>query len=118
MSQASAELDHVCICLREHVLKLVAADAVQAQVCLHVRDAFMCVMRAIFQFINVPCTALVKVADLPFEFGEALLESLHAAQHVALAVLYDVDRALHAVNCCKKVCNARWCGAKHWPRRR
>ena len=62
----------------------------------------MCVMRAVFQFVNVPCTALVKVADLPFEFGEALFEGLHAAKHVALAILYDVDRALHAVNCCEK----------------
>ena len=117
MSQASAELDHVCVCLRKHVLKLVAADAVQAQVCLHVCDALMRVMRAVFQFVNVPCTALVKVADLPFEFGEALFEGLHAAEHVALAIFYDVDRALHAVNCCEKVCHARRCGAEHWPRR-
>ena len=79
------------------------------------RSCALCVLFS--SFFNVPCTALVKVADLPFEFGEALFEGLHAAEHVALAIFYDVDRALHAVNCCKKVCHARRCGAEHWPRR-
>ena len=50
-----------------------------------------CALRVLFQLVNVPCTALVEIADLPFEFCEVLLESLHAAQHVALAVLYDMN---------------------------
>ena len=51
----------------------------------------MCVVRATLQLINIPCDALVQVANLPLELGEAELKCLHAAQHVALAVLYDVD---------------------------
>ena len=104
VAQVQAELSGIGGCLCDCLLQVCGCQVVCAQVCLHVRNAFVCVVQAVVKLVDLLRRVPVDATDLCLQLFEIAFEVCHATQNVALIVLHYVHGSFQAMYCGENVC--------------